>query len=124
MNSNLEGIIKDENGLFVFGPWWFVIIVMVLGVIASIFRNNTPKNNNNNTKQIMDYEPIEKSTNNLENHNKCPNCGNKNSLTSKFCNGCGVSLNINNNSFCPECGEKNSKYAKYCKECGNELDII
>ena len=122
MFKNPNGIMKDEKGLFVFGPWWFVIIVMVLGVIASMFRNNNPKNNN--VKQIMDYEPVEKSTNSLENYNICPNCGNKNSITAKFCNGCGDSLNINNNCFCPECGEKNSKYAMYCKECGNELDII
>jgi ribosomal protein L40E len=123
MHKNRNGIIKDEMGVFfVFGPWWFVIIVMVLGVIASMFRNNNPKNNN--IKQFTDYEPVEKSPKTIENYNICPNCGNKNSVNAKFCNGCGDSLNMNNNRFCAECGEKNSKDAKYCKECGNELDII
>jgi ribosomal protein L40E len=123
MHKNRNGIMKDEMGaFFVFGPWWFVIIVMVLGVIVSMFRNNNPKNNN--VKQFTDYEPVENSTNTIENYNICLNCGKKNSVNAKFCNGCGDSLNANNYRFCAECGEKNSINAKYCKECGNELDII
>ncbi len=88
MFKSRNGIIKDEMGaFFVFGPWWFVIIVMVFGFVASRFRNNNSKNKN--VKQVIDYEPFENSIKNKENYNICLNCGKKNSVTAKFCNGCG-----------------------------------
>ena len=123
MKWNLKDIKKDEKGLFfAFGPWWFVIIVMVLGVIASMFKNNSPKNSN--VKQVIDYEPIEKSSKTIEDYNICLKCGKKNSEKAKFCNGCGCNLIKNNVRYCDKCGEKNSLNAKYCQECGIELNTM
>jgi len=116
-------IINNEKGaFFAFGPWWFVIIVMILGFIFSMFNKN--KNvRNNNVKQFNDYKPIQKSTKTFKNDNICPQCGETNSITAKFCNGCGNNLNENNGAYCPNCGEKNSINAKFCQGCGKELNI-
>jgi|GEM_PF-5384394 hypothetical protein len=36
MLTGKNGILKDEEGFFVFGPLWFVLLVMVLAFICSV----------------------------------------------------------------------------------------
>ena len=114
-------MIKNEKGaFFAFGPWWFVIIVMILGFIFSMLNKNKNVRNNN---EFNDYKPTQTSTKTLKDDNICPQCGETNSKTAKFCNGCGNNLNENNGTYCPNCGEKNSINAKFCQGCGKELNI-
>ncbi len=120
LNGNNK-FINDEQGAFIFGPWWFVILVMVLGFIFSLFRNNNHKTKNN--KHIYDYQTKIQSQNRL-NNNICPECGKNNSNNAKFCNGCGRSFVDNSDMYCPKCGEKNSINSKFCHSCGTELDNI
>jgi RNA polymerase subunit RPABC4/transcription elongation factor Spt4 len=117
-----NNFINDENGAFIFGPWWFVILVMVIGFIFSLSRNNNHKTKN--TKHIYDYQTNTQPSNNLNNDNICPECGKNNFNNAKFCNGCGRSFVDNSDIFCPKCGEKNSKNSRFCQGCGAELDNI
>jgi ribosomal protein L40E len=122
MQKTENGIVMDERGLFVFGPWWFVILVMIIGFIFSISKNNKVKNKG--AVHVNDYEPVNKPINNLSANNICPHCGKNNSKNAKFCRGCGDNLVDYPGIYCPECGESNSKKAKFCIECEKKLDNI
>ena len=51
---------------------------------------------------------------------KCPNCGNRNPETNKFCGECGTDLS-EAVIVCPSCGIINKKGTKYCDKCGFNL---
>ena len=52
-----NGIIRDEKGLFVFGPWRFVIIVIVIGFIYSASQKNKSSVKIKNRQNFNDYIP-------------------------------------------------------------------
>lgn len=111
-----KDIIHDEKGwYFVYGPLWFVILVMIIAFIASLLKNNNSDDNVHN--QFYDYEKI-KSSNII-----CPQCGENNPKSAKFCNECGCALFEVFGKFCPNCGAKiMGKNAKHCPECGIKLN--
>jgi len=47
---------------------------------------------------------------------KCSNCGAINRINSKFCKGCGASMQALEK--CPQCGNKLDPDASFCQECG------
>jgi uncharacterized membrane protein YvbJ len=47
----------------------------------------------------------------------CPQCGQHNKETSKFCNECGTHLEID----CPRCSKINPPENKFCNGCGQAL---
>ncbi len=50
---------------------------------------------------------------------KCPDCGFKNEVGSKFCNECGNKLELT----CSGCGNINQLGSKFCNECGQNLQV-
>jgi Double zinc ribbon len=48
---------------------------------------------------------------------KCPQCGQDNPSSLKFCGECGARLV----ALCPACGAQNSLSQKFCGECGERL---
>jgi len=50
---------------------------------------------------------------------KCPKCQFDNTEGSKFCGGCGSSLDLE--VICPNCGSKPPQGYKFCNECGHNL---
>jgi predicted amidophosphoribosyltransferase len=48
---------------------------------------------------------------------KCPQCGQDNPSSLKFCGECGARLV----ALCPACGAHNSLSQKFCGECGERL---
>jgi hypothetical protein len=122
MLNGKNGIVNDEmGGFFVFGPWWFVILVMIVVFIASALKSNEV--NDKNPEKIYDYDPSKIIDNPLKSPNNCPTCGKNNSLSAKFCSGCGGTLMEDNTVYCPECGGINQRSAKFCQECGKKLII-
>ena len=53
----------------------------------------------------------------------CPYCGYHNQTTSKFCSGCGNSLETVPRQviYCPECGAENEEDSRFCINCGFRL---
>lgn len=47
----------------------------------------------------------------------CPDCGNSNPLSAKFCNKCGAKIDCS----CPNCGNHNPKNSSFCNKCGLTL---
>lgn len=52
---------------------------------------------------------------------KCPKCGKIMSSNSKFCGGCGFSMDV---FKCTKCGAKRDSKELFCKECGEPLPNI
>lgn len=51
----------------------------------------------------------------------CPECGNVNSDTNKFCSACGARLRPDARGRCPDCGALNPPSNIFCDECGARL---
>lgn len=67
---------------------------------------------------------------NASGNNRCLKCGEKLSLTAKFCGGCGLALSAPANAMpttkevlqitCPDCGTPQKDGAKFCGKCGTK----
>jgi membrane protease subunit (stomatin/prohibitin family) len=53
----------------------------------------------------------------------CPNCGNKNPVSLKFCGNCGTSLVPPAKIICQECKTENPATMKFCGNCGKPLTM-
>src|SRR5499425_3764487 len=47
----------------------------------------------------------------------CPQCGQQNPVTARFCNGCGARLAAG----CPACGQSNPAGSRFCNGCGTRV---
>ena len=106
-------LIKDEKGLFVFGPLWFVVLVVIIAFVIGLFKQNTP---NRSVNQYNDYKPLD----NTINSNICPMCKKSNLGNAKFCVSCGHPIS-NSELLCNECGAENPFGSNFCQNCGNKL---
>lgn len=59
-----------------------------------------------------------------KNFKECPECGETNDISRKFCSNCGAKLpeaSIADGYVCPKCGKQNALETKFCADCGEVL---
>ncbi len=96
------------------GKRWYWIFVPIANFVLFFFAS---KENQMWTQN--DNQPLNSTNQNII---YCEKCGTSNSITAKFCNGCGQPLNSNIGCRCPNCNiEYQDKNMMYCPSCGTKL---
>lgn len=116
-----EELINEIIHTIGFGIGVIIILISVFGICSSIMKYYSAalKAALIEEKFNILYSLIDKDTPTIS----CPNCGEKNSVYSHFCEKCGSNLHSNNipSKICPDCGEENLVEAKFCANCGEEF---